>query len=104
MRSSFVKFRLADRTSDSGLDCSEQGLSLGGVPLLCRGGGVFRPRPGREIDWLISRAYEAAFDAAALFKGLDSVARALNEGMAARGMIAAVLLKLPRLDWDGLPE
>ena len=101
MFSSNQRFRLVDRPSDLGLDCGQHGLSLAGVPLLYRPGGAFRPRSDREVDWLISRAYQKAFNSPALVQGLNAVADALNDGLTARAMIVAVLLKLPELDWDG---
>jgi hypothetical protein len=54
-----------------------------------------------QIEALAGRAYGADIDAAKLTAGLGVVARALNAGDAARAMTAAVLLKLPDLDWAG---
>lgn len=94
------KYRLSDEPGDFGLQCSGEGLSLAGVPLL-RCAGMFQPRPAEEVRWLIDQAYRGEVDTAGLVGGLGAVARSLNEGAIPRAMIAAVLLKLPELDWDG---
>jgi len=74
---------------------------LAGVPLLRSGVDGFEPRPMEQIEALAGRAYGADIDTAKLTAGLGVVARALNAGDAARAMTAAVLLKLPDLDWAG---
>jgi hypothetical protein len=96
-----LKYRLSDEPRDFGLSCTGQGLTLAGVPLLTRTKAGFLPRPAWEIDRLLSRSYRTDIDSDRLAAGLGAVARALNDGEMARGMIAAVLLKLPELDWDG---
>ena len=95
------KYRLSDEPRDFGLSCTVQGLTLAGVPLLKRTAAGFQPRPAWEIDRLLVRAYRTDIDGDGVAAGLGTVARALNEGEMARAMIAAVLLKLPALDWDG---
>ncbi|HEV2675576.1 MAG TPA: hypothetical protein VGV37_13615 [Aliidongia sp.] len=69
--------------------------------MLNSGEGGFFSRSPSEIRWLLAEAYQSPPDVTALKAGLDTVARALNNGQIARAMIAAVLLKLPELDWAG---
>ncbi|GGF17820.1 hypothetical protein GCM10011611_24590 [Aliidongia dinghuensis] len=92
------RFRLA---KGFGLDCTADGLTLAGVPLLRRASRGFVPRDDLEIRWLLERAYGATVDADRVAKGLDAVAQALNEAQPARAMIQALLLDLPELDWTG---
>jgi len=96
-----VKYRLSDEPRDFGLSCGAHGLTLAGVPLLKRTEAGFQPRPLEEIGRLIGRAYQTDADIAGLMGGLNAVARALNGGEQTRAMVAALLLKLPDLDWDG---
>lgn len=84
-----------------GLDCANDGVTLAGVPLLRRTRRGFVPRDDLEIRWLLERAYGAAVDADRVAKGLDTVARALNQHELARAMIRALLLELPELDGAG---
>jgi hypothetical protein len=95
------RYRLSDEPRQFGLSCSDRGLTLAGVPLLTRTEAGFRPRPVWEVDRLLGRAYRTNVDLDGLMGGLGAVARALNDGEMARAMIAALLLKLPELDWDG---
>ena len=94
-------FKLSNEPGSLGLSCTEKGLDLAGVPLLARTEHGFSPRSADEIRWLIGQAYRGEIDPADIMGGLGVVAGALNNGETARAMIAAVLLKLPALDWDG---
>lgn len=94
-------FTLSKKRGSFGLDCNAQGLALAGVPLLRRAEKGFVSRPMEEVQWLIDRAYQTKVDATPLIGGLDAVARALSGNEMVRAMIAAILLKLPELDWDG---
>jgi len=60
-----------------------------------------QPRSRAQIRRLVSCAYGMEIDAAKLEAGLTVAARALNVGDMAYAMTAAVLLKLPELDWAG---
>ena len=91
-------FRLA---KGFGLDCTTDGVTLAGVPLLRRTVRGFVPRDDLEIRWLLESAYGQAVDADRVVKGLAIVARALNEREPARAMIGALLLELCELDWAG---
>ena len=84
-----------------GLDFTLNGLTLAGVPLLRRSVHGFVARDELEIVWLLERAYGAAVDTNRTVKGLQTVARALNEDQPTRAMIQALLLHLPELDWAG---
>ena len=94
-------FRLSDDVQSYGLDCSKTGLALAGVPLLYQGNIGFSARRPEEIHWLLSSAYQRQPNVGAIQAGLNAVARALNAGEIGRAMIAAILLKLPELDWAG---
>ena len=83
-----------------GLDFTSNGLTLAG-PLLRRAAYGFVARDELEIVWLLERAYGAAVDTDRTVKGLQTVARALNEDQPTRAMIRALLLHLPELDWAG---
>jgi hypothetical protein len=111
-------FRLDD-AQGSGLTCDATGLRLAGVALLHKGEGGFAPRAPDEVEALLACAYgEGAVSLSA--SGLETVARALNQGDLAKAMTAAVFLRLPeptpngaarlaRADellakWDGQPR
>lgn len=94
-------FSLTDDVQSYGLDCSKTGLALAGVPLLYQGNAGFSARRPEEIHWLLSSAYQRQPNVGAIETGLNAVARALNAGEIGRAMIAAILLKLPELDWAG---
>jgi len=96
-----VRYRLSDEPRSFGLSCTANGLSLAGVPLLDRGQGYWHARTSNQIRMLIKQAYLGAIDPVPLISGLGVVADCLNQGETPRAMIAAVLLKLPELDWDG---
>jgi hypothetical protein len=82
-----------------GLDCTEDGLTLAGVPLLRRTVRGFMPREELEIRWLLERAYGSALDTGPVIKGIKTVARALNEDQLGHAAIRALLLDLHELDW-----
>ncbi len=94
-------FKLSNNSGSLGLSCDKQGVALAGVPLMCVGPQGLQPRPQIQLRKLVSCAYSLETDATGLTAGLDVVARALNQGDMARAMAAAVLLKLPDLNWDG---
>jgi len=94
-------FRLTNEPGWLGLSCSELGLSLAGVPLLHKSRDGFALRSPDEIEALVKAAYGAEAVAPELLRGFDAVARALNRGDIALAMTAAVLTRLPELDWDG---
>jgi hypothetical protein len=94
-------FSLSNEAGSLGLSCGQSGVALAGVPLLFRSKGGFQPRSEEQIRKLISDAYRIEADGARLTAGLSAVARALNADDIAHAMTAAVLLKLPELDWDG---
>lgn len=93
-------FRLTNEPGGLGPSCTAAGLSLAGVPLLQKTKTGFAPRPSDEIATLIEAAYGADTDPAELLPSLDVVAQALNGGDLPRAMIAAVLARLPELNWD----
>jgi hypothetical protein len=95
-------FRLDNDPRGSGLSCDETGLRLAGVPLLREAVGGFAARAPAEIAALLACAYGDGPDAPRLSAGgLETVARALNQGDLAKAMTAAVFLRLPELDPNG---
>ena len=93
-------FRLTNEPGGLGLSCTSTGVSLAGVPLLRKVDTAFAPRPIAEIESLIRAACGENVGVAALLRSLDSIAHALNRGELAYAMTAAVLTRLPELDWD----
>lgn len=96
-----MMFRLTQEPGGLGCQLHGNGLRLAGVPLLFLGQNGFVPRPANEIQLLIGSAYGPKFDVPSLLRGLNTVARALNEKDMVRASIAAVHLRLPVLDWPG---
>ncbi len=94
-------FRISDEKGWLGLSCGPSGLSLAGVPLLDADAGAFAVRPWPHIQEILGEAYRAKFQDSSMKGGLEVVARALNRDEIGKAMAAAVLLKLPELDWDG---
>ena len=91
------------RADGYGLDCTKDGATLGGVPLLDTrtspyGRRSFTPRPKGEIAILLRHAYGWRFDAERRLSGLKVVACALNDGNVVKAIIAALHLALPDLD------
>jgi len=82
-----------------GLDCTENGLTLAGVPLLRRTVRGFIPRDDLEIRWLLERAYGSVLDTEPVIKGIETVAHALNKAQLGQAAIRALLLDLHELDW-----
>lgn len=93
-------FRLTNGPGGLGPSCTEAGLSLAGVPLLKKSDTGFVPRSATEIDALVEAAYSGGIAAADLLPGIALVARTLNRGEIAHAMTAAVLMRLPELDWN----
>ncbi len=95
-------FRLADDVQGPGLCCDATGLRLAGVALLHKGEDGFTARSSDEIDALLVCAYGDGPDRPRLSdSGLETVARALNQGDLAKAMTAAVFLRLPEPDPNG---
>jgi hypothetical protein len=92
-------WRLSE-TSDHnnlGLACTDQGLLLGGTPLIERRDGRFVVRERDAIERLLSHAYRTSFSARRIMPGLATVAAALNADDQGLARIAAVHLRLPDL-------
>ena len=83
-----------------GLNCSSEGLSLAGVPLLRITPVGLAPRSAGDLAELMRSAYGHDVDLVKLSSGLDVIAKALNSGDLGRAMVAAVRLRLPELNWD----
>lgn len=94
-------YRLADDATDPGLNCTPDGLSLAGIPLLRRTPAGLATRPPHEIDALIQSAYDRDIEVNDLSRGLEIVAMALNRGDLGRAQIAALRLQLPALRPEG---
>jgi hypothetical protein len=91
--------RLARDHGGFGLNCTAEGLSLAGAPLLRKTVTGFAPRPSEDITALLKAAYGPVAGPADLAAGLSVVADALSRGDLGRAMIAALHMKLPELDW-----
>jgi contact-dependent growth inhibition (CDI) system restriction endonuclease-like protein len=91
-------WRLSEAGPDNlGLACTDDGLLLGGTPLIERRDGRFVVRDRDEIEQLLQRGHRYIGEADRLMPGLATVARALNTGDRCLARIAAVHLKLPDL-------
>src|ERR1700680_1624469 len=76
-----------------GLACTGDGLLLGRTPLIERRDERFIVRGRREIERLLSRAYQTDLVADRLMPGLATVAAALNADDPCLARIAAVHLR-----------
>jgi hypothetical protein len=91
-------WRLSEAGPDNlGLACTDDGLFLGGTPLIERHDGRFVVRDRDEIERLLRRGHRYIGEADRLMPGLAAVARALNAGDRCLARIAAVHLRLPDL-------
>jgi hypothetical protein len=93
-------FRLTNEPGGLGLSCTHLGLTLAGVPLLHKSEAGFALRSPDEIEALVKAAYGVKAAPFELLRGFDAVARALNRGDLALAMTAAVMTRLPELDWN----
>lgn len=94
-------FGLARKAEDHGLDCTKDGVTLAGVPLLRQDEDGPIPRPETEIRRLIGDAYGQQVNFQQLMDGLQAVARAIRAGQTTRALTATVQLGLPALDEGG---
>lgn len=95
------------RLRPGGVECSSEGLRVGGVDLLTRSGfGRWARRVQGEAQGELAGVYGRAIDLCSKQRGLDSVAAALDRGEIARAQIAALLLRFPEppADVDGEAE
>jgi hypothetical protein len=88
------------RLSDGSVQCGEDGLFVGSVPMLIRSPKVdsdecWVVRPVDELDRDIGECYGLPVGVASKRAGLEGVARALDRGEMALAKIAAVLLGFP---------
>ena len=91
-------WRLSEAGPDNlGLACTDNGLLLGGTPLIERRDAYFVVRNRDEIERLLRSAYQRAGAADRIMPGLSVVARALNANDQCLARIAAVHLKIPDL-------
>lgn len=99
------------RLSPLGVSCGEDGLYVGGIPLLkCeRQTGnheIWTPRPVDDLNCALTAYYDLPIDAASKIGGMTTVAKALNRGDLILANIAAVQLQFPDLpslekaDWS----
>jgi len=89
------------QTGGHGLSCTLEGVSLAGVPLLRSTVAGLAPRPMAELAVLMKSAYGPDIGPAQPYRGLEVIARALNQGDIGRAMVAAIQLRLPDLDEQG---
>jgi hypothetical protein len=94
----FRTFRLTNEVGGLGLSCTQAGLTLAGIPLLCKTAAGFVPRPAAEIASLIKAAY--GDDPTRLQSSVKLIAESLNRGNFVRAAIAAVLTATPELSTE----
>lgn len=80
-----------------GLSCTQDGLFLGRTPLIERRGGSYAVRPRRDLERLLSRAYQPEINLDWIMPGLAVVELALGERNLCLAQIAAVQLRVPEL-------
>jgi hypothetical protein len=85
-----------------GLNCTSEGVSLAGAPLLRKTIAGLAPRPADELAMLMKSAYGHDIDPARSYPGLDVIAQALNRGDMGRAMVASIHLRLPDLNEEGV--
>jgi hypothetical protein len=91
------RFRPAQSLGRMGLDCTPDGVSLAGVPLLRRTIGGLEARDPDEIRTLTKIAFGDIGEPIDIKAGLDVIAGALNRDDLGRAKVAAVQLPLPEL-------
>jgi hypothetical protein len=91
------EYRLVSSDHERGVSCDADGPAIGPIRLLVRVAQGFEPRSCDELQSIFDAAFERPFDCADLTRGLDTVARALNDGDVARAMMATLFLHLPVL-------
>ncbi|MGD0190859.1 MAG: hypothetical protein ABSD74_08970 [Rhizomicrobium sp.] len=92
--------RLSPKPNAAGIFCDQEGLFVGGVPLverICHAGGVdqWQSRLTSELDHDLSKLFGLPVDCRQKIAGIDAVARALNRGDVAMAQIAALNLQIP---------
>jgi hypothetical protein len=91
-------WKLSDGSGRSlGFSCTEDGLLLGGTPLIERRGGRYSVRPQADLERLLSRASHGEINLDRLIPGFRVVASALDENNLCLAQIAAVQLRVPDL-------
>jgi hypothetical protein len=95
--SGMQEYRLVPPDHERGVSCDANGPALGPIRLLVRAGRGFEPRSSDELQSIFDATFERPFDGAGLTRGLETVARALNDGDVARAMMATLFLHLPVL-------
>jgi hypothetical protein len=94
----FRVFRLSKSFNTGGIFCDANGAFVGPVPLLKRtrkSQGQWIVRSEAELNEKLTRLYDLPIDVAAKIGGMETIARALNEGKLALAKIAAVQLQFP---------
>jgi hypothetical protein len=84
----------------SGVWCGENGVFVGSVPLLERGGSQsgadhWRPRPVSELNRDLSECFNLPIEFTPKISGLTSASRALNRGDLLHAQIATMHLQIP---------
>ena len=94
-------YRLSPTRSRDGIFCDADGAFVGHVPLLKRvwlNGGAqaqWIVRPEAELNEKLTLLYDLPIDVATKIGGMETIARALNDGKLALAKIAAVQLRFP---------
>ena len=99
-----LMFKLVERRAAScGVYCAEEGLYLGGVPLIKRDDWVgYQLRAEAEIETLLAAAYDTPPDLARSVAGLRSVLGHFQGGDLSLAQIAALQLQFPDVREDRL--
>ena len=92
----------------SGIFCGEDGLFVGGVPMLERiesgnGAGQLCPRPAIELNRDLSKRYGYPIEIHSKLERVAAIARALGRGDLVYAMMAAVHLEFPDPPQPRLP-
>jgi hypothetical protein len=98
----FRVFRLSPTRCGEGIFCNADGAFVGLVPLLkqvrrknCAGQQEWIVRSEAELNEKLTRLYGMSIDVATKVGGMETIARALNEGNLALAKIATVQLQFP---------
>jgi Restriction endonuclease fold toxin 5 len=84
------------RLSPGGIECDEEGLRIGDVPLLARDEkGAWAARDEHDLDSDLSRLYGFPVNVRTKIAGFGAVANALRSRNVAKAQIATLLLRLP---------
>jgi hypothetical protein len=94
-------FRLSPNRNREGISCDADGVFVGPIPLLkrVRGNGAAQEqwilRSEAELNEKLTLLYDIPIDVAIKIGGMETIARAMNDGKLALAKIATVQLRFP---------